>query len=117
MINKWTGIGNLGKDAEFATLPSGSGVLNFSMATVEKWKENDEWKEKTEWHKIAVFGRLAETLKLSKGNLVYAEGKIQNNEYTDNNNVKHYSYKIVASVVRNLTPKERDKAESGDLAE
>ena len=110
MINKWFGIGNLGKDAEFKQLPSGSGVLNFSIATVEKWKENDEWKEKTEWHKIVVFGKPAETLKLSKGNLVYVEGKIQNNEYMDNNNVKHYSYKIVASLVRNLTPKEKNDA-------
>lgn len=117
MINKWQGIGNLGKDAEFATLPNGNGVLNFSMATVEKWKENDEWKEKTEWHKVAVFGKLAETLKLSKGNLVYVEGKIQNNEYTDNNGVKHYSYKIAAQVVKNLTPKEKAPAESQDLAE
>ena len=39
--NAVTLVGNLGQDPEYKTLPSGSRVCNFSMATTEHWKNKD----------------------------------------------------------------------------
>jgi len=111
-VNKVFLIGNLGKDPESRITPAGVSMLKFSIATSKKWKENDDWKEKTDWHNITVFGKLVDNIKLSKGNMAYIEGEISNNEYVDNSGDKHYTYNIVASVVKNLSPKPIENKES-----
>ena len=84
-LNKVQIIGNLGKDPEQkGNTKDGSLVVNFSVATSEKWKDKQGvWQEKAEWHRITVFGRLAEVAEeyLKKGSKVFVEGKIQTNGY------------------------------------
>ncbi len=47
MVNKWIGIGNLGKDPEIKYTTSGTAVCNFSIACTEKWKNKaGQWQEK-----------------------------------------------------------------------
>ena len=41
MLNKAMIIGNLGRDPEVRTTPSGQPVANFSVATTRKWKDRD----------------------------------------------------------------------------
>jgi len=36
----------------------GQPVANFSLATTERVKRNDNWEERTEWHRIVVWGKL-----------------------------------------------------------
>lgn len=89
MINKVTLIGNLGKDVEVKELESGSLLARGSLATHENYRDrNGEWQKKTEWHDIvfweAVAKRAAE--QLSKGRLVYVEGKLVTRKYTDSEN-------------------------------
>lgn len=85
-VNKVILIGRLGKDPETRYTNSGAAVCNFSIATDETFKDRSGEKQKrTEWHKIVVWNKLAEICQqyLKKGHLVYLEGKIQTNEWTD----------------------------------
>lgn len=86
-LNKVTLIGNLGRDPEIRTFPSGDQVANVTIATTDKWRDKNtgENKESTEWHRIVFGGRLAEIVGqyLKKGSQVYVEGKLQTRKWTD----------------------------------
>ena len=90
-LNKVLLIGNLGRDPELKSTPSGQSVARFSVATTETWKGQDGNKQsKTEWHNIVVWGKQAEIAEkyLRKGKQVMIEGRIQYREYTDQAGVK-----------------------------
>ncbi len=105
MVNKAIIIGNLGKDPEVRFTPSGRAVAKFSVATTEKWNDQQGQKqEKTEWHNIVVWGKQAETCGqyLSKGRQVFIEGRITNRSYDDKDGNKKYISEIIARDVRFL---------------
>ena len=67
-VNKVILIGNLGRDPEIKSFPSGDKIANFSVATSESWRDRQsgERKERTEWHNISMYRRLAEIAKEKK---------------------------------------------------
>jgi single-strand DNA-binding protein len=72
-INKAIVVGNLGRDPEVRTLPSGQNVANLAVATKARFKDrNGEQQERTEWHRVVAFGKLADNCQrlLSKGRQV-----------------------------------------------
>jgi single-strand DNA-binding protein len=72
-INKAIVVGNLGRDPEVRTLPSGQNVANLTVATEARFKDrNGERQERTEWHRVVAFGKLADNCQrlLSKGRQV-----------------------------------------------
>jgi single-strand DNA-binding protein len=89
-VNKVILLGRLGKDPEFRYTQSGKAMSTFSLATSERWGED----EKTEWHKIKFFDKLADVAQkyLHKGDLIYMEGKISTNSWEDQKGVKHTVY-------------------------
>ena len=96
-LNKVMLIGNLGRDPELKTTPSGQQVARFSVATTENWKNQaGEKQSKTEWHNIVVWGKQAEIAEkyLRKGKQVLVEGRIQYREYTDQAGVKKTACEI-----------------------
>lgn len=100
MFNKAFLLGNLGRDPEVRSLPSGQPVANFPMATSRKWRDRDgNQQEQTEWHQIVCFGRLAEIAGqyLTKGKQVFVEGRIQTRSWDDRNTgEKKYRTEVVA---------------------
>jgi single stranded DNA-binding protein len=86
--NKVILVGNLGRDPEVRTLPSGDRVVSFSLATTESWRDKNtgERKDRTEWRSISIFnenlGKLAEQY-CRKGSKIYLEGQLATREYTD----------------------------------
>jgi single-strand DNA-binding protein len=86
-VNKIILLGNLGRDPEVRTFPSGDRVANVTIATTDKWKDkaSGEMKEHTEWHRVIFNGRLAEIAGeyLRKGSQCYVEGSIRTRKYTD----------------------------------
>jgi single-strand DNA-binding protein len=79
-VNRVILVGNLGRDAEVRYGTSGNAVANFSLATTENWTGRDgEKREQTEWHRVALWGKPAESLQqyLVKGKQVYVEGRLQ----------------------------------------
>ncbi|MEO8603397.1 MAG: single-stranded DNA-binding protein [bacterium] len=105
VVNKAIIIGNLGRDPEVRFTPSGRARATFSVATTEKWTDQQGQKqEKTEWHNIVVWGKQAETCGqyLAKGRQVFVEGRITNRSYDDKDGNKRYISEIVARDVRFL---------------
>jgi len=107
-VNKAILIGNLGKDPETITTASGVSVCKFSLATTEKVKDE----KKTEWHRITAWGKLADICGqyLTKGKLVYIEGRIQTREWEDKEGVKRQTTEIVANEMRMLGSKQEGQA-------
>lgn len=99
-LNKVTLIGNLGKDPELSYTPSGVAVAKFSVATGERWKDQEgNMQEHTEWHNIVAWRKLAEICGqyLKKGSKVYLEGKLQTRSWDDKNTgVKRYMTEVIA---------------------
>ena len=86
MVNKVILVGNLGRDPEIRSLPSGQPVANFSLATSRRWKDRDgNRQEKTEWHNIVCYGKQAEIAGqyLTKGKQIFVEGRIETRSWDD----------------------------------
>ena len=105
-INKVIIVGNLGRDPEMRTFPSGDQVANVTIATTDKWKDKQtgEMKEATEWHRVVFNGRLAEIVGqyLRKGSQVYVEGSLRTRKWTDQAGVEKYSTDIRADSMQML---------------
>jgi len=97
-VNKWIGIGNLGRDPESRYTASGEAICNFSIACTETWKDKQtgERKEMTEWVRISAFGKMAEICSqyLKKGSQVYVEGSLRTRKWTDKDGQERYTTEI-----------------------
>lgn len=97
-VNKVILVGNLGRDPETRTFPSGDQVCNATLATTDKWKDKQsgEMREATEWHRLVFNGRLAEIAAqyLRKGSQIYVEGQIRTRKYQDKDGVEKYATDI-----------------------
>ncbi len=85
-VNKATLLGNVGKDPEIRTTPSGVMVATFGLATSDNQKDaQGNWQEHTEWHNLVAFKRTAEIVRdyVKKGSKLYIEGKIQTRSWED----------------------------------
>jgi len=104
-VNKVILVGNLGKDPELRYTPSGTAVVNFSLATSESFKDRDgNRQERTEWHNIVAWRQLAEICGkyLHKGKQIYVEGKLQTRKWQDKNGVDRYTTEIIADSMQML---------------
>lgn len=104
-LNKVILIARLGRDPEMRYTPAGQPVATFSVATDESYTGKDGQKvQKTEWHRIVVWGKQAEFCGnyLSKGRLVYIEGKLETRRWTDKDGVEKYTTEVKAERVLGL---------------
>jgi len=98
-LNKCTIIGNLGRDPEIKTIPSGQKVASFSLACSEKYTDKQGQKqEKTEWINCKAWGKLAEIIEkyVKKGSQIYVEGKIETQSF-EKDGVKKYKTEIIVN--------------------
>ena len=96
-VNKIMIVGNLGADPEIRKTSTGSKIAHISVATSDRWKDQDgNPVEKTEWHKVVIFGPSAEIAEqyLQKGSLVHVEGSIRSNKWTDNDGNERNSVEV-----------------------
>lgn len=92
-------IGNLTRDPESRTLPSGVAVSTFGVATNLIWTDpNGQKQQKVEFHNVVAWRKLAEICNqyLRKGNKVYIEGRLQTREWVGQDGVKRYRTEIIA---------------------
>ena len=98
-VNKVILIGNLGRDPEVRSFPSGGKVANLRIATSETWRDktSGERKEKTEWHSVAIYSeplvRLAEQY-LRKGAKIYIEGQLETRKWQDKDGADRYTTEV-----------------------
>jgi len=99
-LNKAIVIGNLTRDPELRSLPSGIKVCTFSLATNRVWKDkNGARQESADYHNVVVFGRQAETVAqyMKKGSSIMVEGRMQTRSWDDKTSgEKKYRTEIVA---------------------
>jgi single-strand DNA-binding protein len=105
-VNKVILIGNLGADPESRFLPSGDAICNLRLATTEIWRDKatGERREATEWHRVALFGKTAETAAqyLRKGSQVYIEGSLRTRKWQDQSGQDRYTTEIRGDVMKML---------------
>lgn len=97
-LNKAFVYGNLTRDPEVRSLPSGTPVTSFAVATTRTWKNKDGQKqEDTQYHNCVAFGPLAKTIAqyLKKGRGVFVEGRIQTRSWDAQDGAKKYRTEIV----------------------
>lgn len=115
-FNKAIIIGNLTRDPELRSLPSGIQVCTFSVATNRVWKDkNGAKQESTDYHNVVVFARQAETAAqfLRKGASVMVEGRMQTRSWDAADGSKKYRTEIVADRVQFGPRSQGGTSESG----
>jgi single-strand DNA-binding protein len=122
-INKAIIYGNLTRDPDLKSLPSGAEVCEFGVATNRVWKDkNGAKQESTDYHNIVVFGKQASLVKqyLKKGNGVFIEGRIQTRSWDGPDGSKKYRTEIIADRIqfgpKNSTSSYQNKEEVKDSA-
>lgn len=104
-LNKIIVIGNLGREPEMRFTPNGRPVTSFSVATNWSYTTAEgERREETEWFTVVAWGKLAEQCNqfLTKGRLVYVEGRLRTHNWDSQDGQKHSRNEIVANTVRFL---------------
>lgn len=113
-LNKVLLIGNLTRDPELRSTPSGQSVASFGLATNRVWKDpqSGEKKEAVEFHNIVMWRRLAEIAGqyLRKGSKIFLEGRLQTNSWQDQSGSKKYRTEIVAENMQMLDRKPQGSA-------
>ena len=106
-INKVLLFGNLTRDPEVRSLPSGAQVASMGIATNRTWKDKEGKKqEAVEYHNIVAFGRLAEIIDRDdpnvsatgarKGSSLFVEGRMQTRSWDDKNSgEKKYRTEVI----------------------
>ena len=92
-------MGNLTRDPEVRSTPSGQQVASFSVATNRVWNDaSGERKEVADFHEIVAWGKLADLAGqyLAKGRKVLIVGRLQTQSW-EKDGVKRSRTEIVAS--------------------
>lgn len=119
-FNKAFVLGNVTRDPELRTTPSGQSVCSFGVATNRFYKnQSGERQQSAEFHNVVAWGRLAEICNqyLKKGSLVFIEGRLQTRSWQDQNSgQKRYRTEIIAETMQ-LGPRAAAGAAPAEAAE
>ncbi len=92
--------GRLTRDAEMRQTSTGKAVTQLSVATNEKFGED----ERTEYHTVIAWEKSAERVAgLKKGDAVMVQGRLQTRKW-EKDGVNHYKTEIVATSIEFLRP-------------
>ena len=99
MLNKVILMGRLVRDPELSTTNSGIAVCKFTVAVNRPYQKDKE--QQADFINVTAWRGTAEFVSkyFSKGSMIIVEGKLQNNDYTDKDGVKHYSMVVQADNV------------------
>lgn len=107
-LNKAHIIGNVTRDPELRTIPSGQSVTNFGVATNRRYKNaQGEQVEDAQFHEVVAWGKLAEIVAqiFRKGSKIYVEGRLQTRSWEAQDGSKRQRTEIVMENFVPLTPK------------
>lgn len=107
-LNKVHLIGNITRDPELRTIPSGQSVTNFGVATNRRYKNaQGELVEDTQFHEVVAWGKLAEIINqiFHKGSKIYVEGRLQTRSWEAQDGSKRQRTEVVMESFIPLTPK------------
>lgn len=108
MINQIILVGHVGRAPEIRKTQEGTTVMSFSVATTETFNKNGEKQSVTDWTDITLFNPAQFQIdNVSKGTLVYVQGKLKSRSYEKKNGEKAVKYYVLASVVLVMNNKEQ----------
>ena len=116
-------IGRLGEAPRTKTLPSGTIVTEFSLATRNVYKDRDgNRQEQTDWHRVKAFGKLAEIFDkyLERGGQVSIVGSMRYSKWVDKHDQTRTSAEVIAesfSFIGSGKPRESDAGNASLVAE
>ena len=108
-INRVVVTGNLTRDPELRSLPSGNSVCKLRIAVNSRRKDQSgEWVDKPNYFDVTVWGAQGENCAqyLSKGRPVAVDGRLEWREWQDNQGNKRQSVDIIADSVQFLGSRE-----------
>lgn len=113
-INKVILVGNVGRDPEMRSLPSGTHITTFTFATTDMRSKDEQGNPRTEWHNIVAWGKLAEVCDryVTKGKQLYIEGSIRTRSYEQDGQKKYFT-EVHAREIEFLGSRQGDGARSG----
>lgn len=102
-------VGRLGQDPELRYTQNQTAVANFSLATTEYVKNEQQ----TEWHRVVCWGKTAENVGkyTQKGRQVAVRGRLQTRTWEDKNGNKQHTTEVVADRVEFLGDKEKGQGQ------
>src|SRR5690348_13631242 len=112
-INRVVLTGNLTRDPELRSLPSGMSVCSLRIASNSRRKENGEWVDKPNYFSVTVWGAQGENAArfLAKGRPVALDGRLEWREWEAQDGTKRQATDIIADSVQFLGS--RDEASAG----
>jgi single-strand DNA-binding protein len=113
-INRVVLTGNLTRDPELRSLPSGMSVCSLRIASNTRRKDaSGEWMDKPNYFSVTVWGAQGENCArfLSKGRPVALDGRLEWREWQGQDGAKRESIEIVADSVQFLGG--RDEGQGG----
>ncbi len=94
-------MGNLTRDPELRTTPSGQSVASFAIATNRSWQDpqSGDRKDAVEYHDVVAWGKLGELVSqyLSKGRRALVLGRLQTRNWEAQDGSKRSRTEIVAT--------------------
>ena len=115
-LNRVQLIGHLGKDPETKFTPKGKKVCHFSVAVNRRGASEADWFNIEAWDKL---GEICQQY-LSKGRLVYIDGRLKTDKWQDDKGETHYRTQVVAREMQMLDqkadePETETEATEGDF--
>ena len=114
-VNKVILLGNVGKDPEIRSTPSGTMVAQFGLATSDRYQDpQGNRQDRTEWHNLVAFKRTAEIVRdyVKKGSKLYVEGSLRTSNWEDKQTgQKRYKTEIIVNDLSLLSG--RDEGSGG----
>ncbi len=103
-INRVVITGNLTKDPELRSLPSGTAVCDLRVAVNTRRKDGEEWVDKPNYFDVTVFGGQGEAVAqhLTKGRGVAVDGRLEWREWETQEGGKRQAVSIIADSVQFL---------------
>ncbi len=107
MYNKVILAGNLTRDIELRYSQGGMGIAKTAIATSRKFTNNGEKKEEVCFVDITFFGRSAEVANqyLRKGSKILVEGRLNFEQWVDQNGQKRSKHSVVVETMQMLDSK------------
>lgn len=108
-INCVTASGNLTRDCEVRTVPSGMAITKFTVAVNERRKDGNEWTDVANYVPCTLFGKLGEKLapQLTKGAKVCIQGSLRYSSWEKDGDTRSKLEVIVKEI--EVLPKFRDE--------
>ncbi len=103
-INTVTVTGNLTRDPELRSLPSGTSLCNLRLAVNGRIKDANtgEWGDKPNYFDVTVWGKQGESCArfLQKGSAVAIAGRLDWHEWTTTDGAKRQAVQIIAEKIQ-----------------